>query len=51
MKEKGLSQRDAVDWIVQIVTLIQFHLGGGESVKIKQNDYRSNLSTANAKAL
>lgn len=30
MKEKGLSQRDAVDWIVQIVTLIQFHLGGGK---------------------
>lgn len=28
MKEKGLSQRDAVDWIVQIVTLVQFHLGG-----------------------
>lgn len=27
MKEKGLPQRDAVDWIVQIVTLIQFHLG------------------------
>lgn len=50
MKEKGLSQRDAVDWIVQIVTLVQFHLGGG-SVKVKQNDYRSNLSTANAKAL
>lgn len=34
MKEKGLSQRDAVDWIVQIVTLVQFHLGG-ESVKGK----------------
>lgn len=35
MKEKGLSQRDAVDWIVQIVTLIQFHLGGAGKCKGK----------------
>lgn len=26
MEEEGLSQRDAVDWVVQIVTLVQLHL-------------------------
>lgn len=27
MEEEGLSQRDAVYWVVQIVTLVKLHLG------------------------
>lgn len=41
MEEEGLSQRDAVDWIVQIVTLIQLHLDRPkEGIVVKLQPYQ-----------
>lgn len=41
MEEEGLSQRHAVDWVVQIVTLVQLHLHkerrGKRGVKLQKH--------------
>lgn len=46
MEEKGLSQRNTVDWIVQIVALVQLHLkqrGGGRSSQQQWNVMTPNM--------
>lgn len=40
MEEEGLSQRDAVDWVVQVVALVQLHLDterGDQVIKLWSN--------------